>query len=234
MTRPVAILIAGEPIESVKASRGSFADMIRASGAASSRSFQDFDIRTGAELPEPEQFAGIVVTGSAASVTDRAEWVVAGEAYLRAAVGARVPVFGICFGHQMLGQALGGLVERNPRGREIGTVRFDIIEPDPIFEAARAPFLANATHVDTITRLPPGAQVLARTALEPHAAVRFGVAAWGVQFHPEMDGAVVRAYLETRRTLLAGEGIDADVLLAEADDGLAGTSTLERFLASLS
>jgi GMP synthase (glutamine-hydrolysing) len=229
---PVAILIAGDPIDSVRKSRGTYADLIRrAAGRAASRSFVDVDIRAGAELAPPEQFSGIVVTGSSSSVTDREGWVLAGEEYLRRAVAARVPVFGICFGHQMLGQALGGRVARNPRGREIGTVDLEIVEKDPILEAARAPFRVNATHVDTIVELPPGATVLARTRLEQYAAVRFSGSAWGVQFHPEMDAAVARAYLEARRNLVAAEGSDPAALLARVDDAQAGASTLERFFA---
>ncbi|HEX4338009.1 MAG TPA: glutamine amidotransferase [Polyangiaceae bacterium] len=233
MSRPVAILIAGEPIESVKMSRGSYADMMRKVAGSLPLAFADHDIRTGASLPEPETFSAVVVTGSSASVTDRADWVLAGEAYLLRAVAASVPVFGVCFGHQMLGQALGGLVEKNPRGREIGTVSLELIADDPIFDAARAPLRANATHVDTITRLPPGAVALARTALEANAAVRFNETTWGVQFHPEMDGAIVRAYVEARRAILAGEGLDPEALLAQIDDGLTGASTLKRFFTSL-
>jgi GMP synthase (glutamine-hydrolysing) len=229
MSRPIAILVTGDPIESVKAKRGSYADMIRAVGRDVTLPFVEFDIRARATLPEPTTFAGIVVTGSASSVTDREEWVVEGEAYLRSVVAAKVPVFGICFGHQMLGQALGGLVQRNPRGREIGTVEFSVVAPDPIFAGASAPFLANATHVDSVTELPQGATVLATTEREPNAAVRFSQTAWGVQFHPEMDGDVVRQYVNARREILRGEGLDPEALATNAKDGAAGTSTLVRF-----
>lgn len=233
MSRPIAILVTGDPISSVAATRGTYADMIRGVGGDMGPSCVDFDIRAGAILPEPRTFAGIVVTGSASSVTDREDWVVEGEAYLRRVVDERVPLFGICFGHQMLGQALGGLVERNPRGREIGSVEFRVVAPDPILAAARAPFLANTTHVDSVTRLPPGATVLATTELEPNAVVRFAETAWGVQFHPEMDGDVVREYVKARREILRKEGFDPDVLEAKVKDGVAGTSTLVRFFESL-
>src|SRR5262249_46793179 len=157
MSRPIAILVTGDPIKSVKATRGTYADMIRGVGGDVALPFVDFDIRARGTLPDPRTFAGIVVTGSASSVTDREDWIVEGEAYLRPVVDARVPLFGICFGHQMLGQALGGLVERNPRGREIGTVEFRVVAPDPILAGATAPFLANATHVDSVTKLPSDA-----------------------------------------------------------------------------
>ena len=205
----------------------------RAAGDAWRRPSIDIDLRTAGALPPASAMAAVIVTGSASSVTDREPWVLRGEEYLRHLVGERVPVFGICFGHQMLGQALGGSVERNPRGREIGTVEFRIVAPDPIFAAAKAPFLANATHVDSVTKLPPGTTVLATTEREPNAAVRFAEMAWGVQFHPEMDGDVVREYVKARREILKAEGLDPDALETSAKEGAAGTSTLVRFFESL-
>jgi GMP synthase (glutamine-hydrolysing) len=71
------------------------------------------------------------------------------------------------------------------------------------------------THVDSIVELPSGATVLARTELEPHAAVRFGPLAWGVQFHPEFDAAILATSLQTRRADLMAVGIDVDRRLAE-------------------
>jgi GMP synthase (glutamine-hydrolysing) len=81
--------------------------------------------------------------------------------------------------------------------------------------------------------LPPRATVLAITDRESNAAVRFTETAWGVQFHPEMDGDVVREYVNARREILKREGLDPDVLEAKVRDGVAGTSTLVRFLESL-
>jgi GMP synthase-like glutamine amidotransferase len=60
--------------------------------------------------------------------------------------------------------------------------------------------------------------------------VRFGEAAWGVQFHPEMDAAVTRQYVAARREFIDAEGLDAEALLASADDARAGASTLTAFL----
>jgi GMP synthase (glutamine-hydrolysing) len=151
------------------------------------------------------------------------------EEYLRAVVGARVPVFGICFGHQMLAQALGGLVAKNRRGREIGTVSVELVSGDVLFEGVSASFRANATHVDTVEVLPPGAVVLARSELEPNAALRFTDNAWGVQFHPEMDGAIIREFLAARRDLLAREGLDAAALLSSAADTPESAALLRRF-----
>jgi GMP synthase (glutamine-hydrolysing) len=232
--RPLVILVAGDPVPNVQAARGSFVDLIKgATGPAWSGPWLDVDLRDGSPLPPTQELAGVIVTGSSSSVTERAPWMLRVEDYLRVLVGERVPTFGICFGHQLLAQALGGSVTKNARGREIGTVDFDVLGTDPLLDGIARPLRANATHVDTVDRLPEGATVLARTLLEPHAAVRFSEAAWGVQFHPEMDADVVRGYIESRRELLALEGLDADALRASADDGAAGAATLQRFVASV-
>ena len=227
---PLVILVGGEPVPGVLATRGGFADLIEgAAREAWSGRWNRVDLRDGSPLPSPGDIAGVVVTGSASSVTERAPWMLRVEEYLRMLVRERVLTFGICFGHQLLGQALGGSVARNPRGREIGTVDLEILASDPILDGVVAPLRANTTHVDTVDVLPPGATVLARTRLEPHAAVRFAETAWGVQFHPEIDAEVMRGYLTARREVLAEEGIDADALLASADDAVAGRATLRRF-----
>jgi GMP synthase (glutamine-hydrolysing) len=192
--------------------------------------FRAIDVRVAEPLPEPAEPRAIIVTGSASSVTERAPWMLRLEEHLRHVVSSGTPVLGICFGHQILGQALGGRVERNPRGREIGTVEVELTAPDPILDDRARPFLANMTHVDTLVELPEGARVLARTALEAHAALRFGENAWGVQFHPEIDAEVMRQYVSGRRELIAGEGLDAAAIHARIRETPPGAETLRRFL----
>jgi GMP synthase (glutamine-hydrolysing) len=229
---PLCILVTGDPVARTQARVGGFANLVRAGLAGGwDGGFVEVDARTAESLPDASGFAGLIVTGSASSVTERAPWILRTEAYLARAVAQRQPVLGICFGHQLLGQALGGLVERNPRGREMGTVRFEVLADDPLFDRSVTPPLAHATHVDSVTVLPPGAQVLASTALEPHAAVRFGERAWGVQFHPEFDEQVIREYIETRSPLLAEEGRDPSAMLAGVGMARAGALVLPRFVA---
>jgi GMP synthase (glutamine-hydrolysing) len=214
--------------------RGGFSKLIReAAGTSWPGPYRDVDLRTGEALPDPREVSAVVVTGSASSITERVPWMLRGEEYLRVLVAKDVPTFGICFGHQMLGAALGGEVARNSRGREIGTVDLEVIGRDELVDGLPAPLRANTTHLDTVQRLPSGAIVLARTEREPHAAVRFAKNAWGVQFHPEMDADVVRGYVESRRDVLSAEGFTPDELLRTADDALAGKTTLARFFERL-
>jgi GMP synthase (glutamine-hydrolysing) len=230
---PLCILVTGEPVEPVRRRRGEFSDLIAARAGEFEGGFSIVDAR-GASAPESyprlDAVSGIVVTGSAASVTERQPWMLAAGEFLLGAVRAGKPVLGICFGHQLLGQALGGVVEKNPRGREIGTTTIEVVADDPLFSDVR-PFLANQTHVDSVRALPPGARLLARTRLDDHAAFRYGESTWGVQFHPEFDADVMRGYIEARSDLLRREGLDPEALLAGAADAASTAGeVLRRFV----
>lgn len=226
----VALVITGEPIASAHARRGGFDRLLIEAAGPGSLGFVTLDAR--GELPALDGFAAVVVSGSAASVTERAPWILATEQRLADAVRAGMPVFGVCFGHQLLGQALGGRVEKNPKGREIGTVRFERVVEDPVFGEEPA-FDVNMTHVDSVVTLPPGVSVIGRTALDPHAAVRFGERAWGVQFHPEIDADVMTAYVDGRSAQIQAEGIDLGAVRAGIGEGQAGRAVLRRFLAGV-
>ena len=227
---PLCILVAGDPVPQTQQRVGGFANLVRAGlEGAWQGGFVEVDVRTAEALPEPERFAGLIVTGSASSVTERAPWMLRIEQYLARAVEREHPLLGICFGHQLLGQALGGLVERNPRGREMGTVELRVVADDPLLDRSVAPALAHATHVDSVTVLPKAARILASTELEPHAALRFGERAWGVQFHPEFDELVMGEYISARAELLTQEGRDLAAMLAGIARTRLGSLVLRRF-----
>src|SRR4051812_1226244 len=190
-------------------------------------------MRTDAPLPSPTDAAGFIITGSSSSVTERAPWMLRGEELVRNIADAGTPFFGICFGHQMLGQALGGRVAKNPNGREIGTVDVRVVPHsprDPIFEGLGDEFRANHTHMDSVVELPPGARLLATTSLEANAAFAIGDRMKCVQFHPEIDGDAIRGYIEARAHLIEAEGGDPKRLLASAVDAPEGASTLRSFV----
>jgi GMP synthase (glutamine-hydrolysing) len=230
--RPLAILVAGEPVPAALAARGSFSDMIRdVVRDAWPGPWAEIDGR--ADLPDLERFAGLIVTGSSANVPTREPWILELERYLARAVAEGLPVFGICFGHQLLGQALGGLVTKNPNGREIGTVALELVRPDPLLGGLKGSLQANMTHVDSVVALPPGARVLARSALDENAMVRFAERAWGVQFHPELDRETLAHYVAARRVAMIEEGLNAAAIEQGLADTPASAGILRRFAASL-
>ena len=231
---PIIVLRTGDAVPEVAARRGEFLKWISEHiGGAWDGRFLEHDARTEAPLPDARAGSAIIVTGSSASVTERTPWMLRTEAYLRDVVSHEQPLLGICFGHQLLAQALGGHVVRNPRGREIGTVRVklrDEAAADPLFSGLPNELEVNATHVDTVSRLPEGAQLLATTALEPHAAFRVGEWAYGVQFHPEIDGDVMRGYVKAREPIIRDEGLPFDLIHSNITDGPHGTMLLQNFV----
>ncbi len=232
--RPLAILVTGDPVPLARAARGTFSDMIRQTlGAAWSGPWLEVDCRKDEDLDALEEISGLVITGSSASVTERADWMLKTEARLRTAVAEGTPVFGICFGHQMLAQALGGRVEKNSLGRQIGSVAAKLLEDDPLIDSRADPFVVNASHRDVVVELPPGARVVAETPRDRYAAVRFGERTFGVQFHPEFDAETMRAYISERRGVLAEEGFDPDQLVEATVEARPGASVLRRFAEEL-
>lgn len=230
--KKIMIVKTGEPVPSVAATRGQFADLIReVIGDAFDGDYDSFDAREG-EHPDPRVADAFVITGSAANVPTREPWILRTEAWLREVVAAGTPTFGICFGHQLLAQALGGEVQKNPRGREIGSIEITRRDgaDDPIFAGVKGRFVANVTHVDTVVALPEGAVSLSKSDLEDHHAIRFTDACYGVQFHPEIDAEVMRGYILSRREILAGEGFDVDAMLDRVTDARDGGEPLRSFV----
>jgi GMP synthase (glutamine-hydrolysing) len=183
-------------------------------------------------LPPVHEVSAAVITGSSAMVTDRAPWSERTAEWLREAVRLELPILGICYGHQLLAQALGGIVEDNPHGRHIGTVDVtlrDEARDDALFGAFREALHLPVSHRQAVVKLPESAVWLASAALDPHHAFRVGRCAWGVQFHPEFDANIVRGYIEARREDMLREGLDADALWDAAIDTADGTILLRRF-----
>lgn len=227
------MLVTGDPVESVRARRGGFVEMFRAALAPVwGGRLEAYDAREG-RLPALEGHDALVITGSPASVTAREPWMLEAEAWLREVVAAGHPTLGVCFGHQLLAQALGGEVAQNPRGREIGTHPVELhpdAEGEWLFEGLPRAFEVNLTHVDTVARLPEGAVALARSERDDHQAIRFSEACFGVQFHPEVDADIMRGYVEARREVLLREGFEVGTLLARVGDAEPGREILRRFV----
>ncbi len=228
--KKIFIVKTGEPVPKIRERRGEFGDLIvETIGQAWSGGYSSFDARTDAP-PDPRDVAAFVITGSAANVPHREEWMLQTEAYLREVVRQRVPTFGICFGHQLLAQALGGEVRKNPRGREIGTRNIQRIAHDPIFDGLPEVFKASVTHIDTVATLPQGATVLAKNDFDDHHAIRFTETCYGVQFHPELDADVMRGYVEHRWDTLASEGFVVEELHRTIEESEHGRRTLVNFV----
>lgn len=178
----------------------------------------------GEALPDLADVDGLVVLGGSMSATDdvRAPWLPAVRGLLAAAVAASRPTLGVCLGHQLLAVACGGAVAQNPAGKQMGVLPIGL-HPSagadrligPLTELRRP----QSVHWndDIVVRLPPGARLLAATPEGIPQAMRLGDAAWGVQFHPEVDASIVTAWAEEHGPATpAQEGALADIA-ARAD-----------------
>jgi GMP synthase (glutamine-hydrolysing) len=186
----------------------------------------------GEPLPRHYQYDGVVVSGSAAMITDREPWSALTATYLLELVARDVPLLAVCYGHQLLADALGGRVEDNPRGRSVGSFSLKLhpeAKSDALFSVLLDQPVLHVSHRQSVVRLPEGAVCLAASPRDPHHAFRVGKRAWGVQFHPEFDAAIAREYIVARREIIEAEGEDPEALLAGVQESDAGRVLLRRF-----
>lgn len=157
-------------------------------------------VHEGEPLPRARSFAGVLITGSPSSVRDEAPWMAALAGWALEAAESGVPVLGVCFGHQLLGEALGGRVELNPAGYEGGTVHVALTpegRSDPLFTGLPGELEVQATHADALMQ-PPRAVRLAGNDSTAWQAFAAGPKLRAVQFHPELREGVMAALLAAR------------------------------------
>lgn len=183
-----------------------------------------WDVRTGAPMPGVADQDGWLVSGSASSTYDDLPWIPVAESFLRGAVEASSPLVGICFGHQLLAQALGGRVEKSPAGWGIGAHQYEVVAPLPVTGDAQSVRMI-ASHQDQVTELPDGAEVFLRTDHCPIAGYTLGADALAIQPHPEFDRALSHDLTDARRHIFGDDLSDSALasLESEIDDHLVAT-----------
>jgi GMP synthase-like glutamine amidotransferase len=145
---------------------------------------------------------GWLITGSRHGAYEEHPWIPPLEAFIRDCYAARVPLVGICFGHQIIAQALGGKVEKFAGGWSVGPTAYDF-DGDTI--------TLNAWHQDQVVERPKDAQVLASNDFCENAALLYDDRAFTVQAHPEFRSDFVDGLMKTR-----GRGLVPDPLLDAA------------------
>lgn len=210
--KPLIIFKAGEASPPLKLAHGDFEDWISAAIAGSGIEVDVIDARLNGRLPQPETISGAIITGSSAMVTDLEPWSLTLMSWITSAMTKEIPILGICYGHQLLAQALGGEVKDRTNGVEIGTIdvhRTPDSANDILFEGIPEEFAAQAIHWQSVSRLPEKATLLAWSKSDPYQSFRVGRCAWGVQFHPEFTAAVMAGDLKILSSTLLEEGLDA-------------------------
>jgi GMP synthase (glutamine-hydrolysing) len=174
---------------------------------------------SGANLPDRmglEGYDGIAITGSALHIYHGGPEIQRQVDLARTLLGTGTPVFGSCWGLQLLTVAAGGSVRRNPKGREIGfgrAIRLTAAGREhPMFAGKADSFEAVTVHLDEVETIPPDTSVLALNAMAGVQAAelrRNGTVAWGVQYHPEYSLQELAAIVRRTGTKLVEEGFFA-------------------------
>ena len=160
------------------------------------------------EFPDDVHDAdGWLISGSKHGAYDDLPFIAPLEAFIRKAYAARVPQVGICFGHQIMAQALGGTVVKWPEGWSVGHVDYRFGDET---------LALNAWHQDQVTKLPPEAHLIASSDFCENAAFLYDGPAFSVQPHPEFDRGAVELLLTARAGILPAAVRDRAASLIEA------------------
>lgn len=190
---------------------GDYADMFAAllAGAAPEMTVVRFDVCRDDRPAAVDDCDAYLCTGSRRSVYDPDGWIGELASFVRQAHDAGVPFVGICFGHQMLAEALGGKVERAAGGWGVGVHEIGIARPEPWMAPAAHRCRLQFMHQDQVVRLPPGGRVLGRTDHCPVAMLAVGDTMLGLQAHPEFTVPYADALLAERAELIGVERASA-------------------------
>lgn len=203
----IGILQTGLAPEALSDTMGDYPDMFARLLDGQGFTFRTFRVVEGEFPADVHDCDGWLITGSRHGVYEDHPWIPPLEQFIRDAFAARVPVVGICFGHQIVAQAMGGKVERYDGGWAVGATEYD-------FSGEK--LVLNAWHRDQVTRAPEGARVIATNDFCANAALLYDDRAFTVQAHPEFRPEFVDGLMKTR-----GKGLVPDDVMAAAATRLA-------------
>ncbi|WP_114967292.1 type 1 glutamine amidotransferase [Alkalilacustris brevis] len=216
----IGILETGHAPAELRARAGSYPELFQRLLAGFGFDFRTWSV-VEMEFPDtPDAADGWLITGSRHGAYDDLPFIAPLEDFIRRIHASGKPLVGICFGHQIIAQALGGKVDKHPGGWAVGPQDYDF---------GGTNLRLNAWHQDQVTHAPEGAEVIASNAFCPIAGLRYGGNIWSVQPHPEFDNDFIAGLIETR-----GRGVVPDPLLDQAEARLQGATdaaTLARQIA---
>jgi GMP synthase-like glutamine amidotransferase len=170
-----------------------------------------FDAESGHLPADPSDHHAYLITGSPAGVYDPLPWIAPLQQFIRGAAQAKM--VGICFGHQVMAEALGGHVEKSDKGWGAGLHRYSVVRREPWMDGAQA-IAIPASHQDQVIVQPPNSQVVVASDFTPYAGLAWADRpAISFQFHPEFSPDFAKALIEQRYDRVP----DPDVAIASLD-----------------
>ena len=180
--------------------------------------FEVWDIEEGEFPTTLDGIDGFIITGSKSSVYDDKPWIRSLEALVRELYEARKKVIGICFGHQLIAQALGGLVDKSPKGWGVGVHSYTVSDTSLTDDGEGEIVHLLASHQDQVMTAPAGAEVIARNEHCEIAGLKIGEQILTFQGHPEFIPEYSREIMTFRRPMIGDERVQA---------GMASLGTIE-------
>lgn len=198
----IGILVTGHAPEQLADLFGEYDAMFRALLDGHNFEFETFRVVDGQFPQDAGQADGWVITGSRHGAYEDHPWIPPLEDLIRDIQKSGNPLIGVCFGHQVIAQALGGKVEKFQGGWAVGRTDYDLDGQSVSL---------NAWHQDQVTELPEGARVVGQNGFCRNAMVAYGDTIWTVQAHPEYSDDFIAGLMRTR-----GKGVVPDDLLQDA------------------
>lgn len=231
--KKILILKMGETLESISRNYGEFPDHIINRAKLDKNDVIVVDCKKEEKLPSIDIIKGIIITGSHSMVTDYEPWSVRISKWLKEIINTNIPILGICYGHQLLADILGGKVGYNPKGMEVGTMDIFLTEDgkeDKLLGVLPKNFKGHEAHSQSVLELPRGAKLLAYNENDSVQSFSYDNHIWTTQFHPEFLSNITREYMKFDKEKIINSGKNYEKIYNKVEENKYGEILLKNFI----